>query len=363
LLEQNRQAEHPVDAFEVWRWNYVHTLNSRSGGLMAEPNPYILEESRPYPAYTRYLNTLLFRRRPEVYFENRVHETVANRIQALGLHSVQAPFVIHHFGFVEGPKQMRKDKNEYYHQLGLQKVKDHPEDAWANYELGLSELEHHHNPSEARVWLDRSIALDPTNLTAWVYSGICLTRLGRLGDALQRLQHAEQGGLRTALLAEAMGDVFFHDKQPEKAIQYYAQVEQRSSSGAAAVSGLVDCKRGACMVRLGDAEKGLALIQQAIARDPEAEELYEIWAAATLESGDVVAATRIARQRLTMGKPPVGSYIIAAVLEAHQSHWQQALEILLDGQKRYPEEVSLQREAVTAREKLQELKEKGESEK
>jgi len=352
LLEANEKSTSPVDAYEVWRWNYVSSLNSRSGGLMAEPNPCRLEESRPYPAYTRYLNTLLFRRHPEVYFEGPVHETVARRVRAVGLRAAQAPFVIHHFGFAGGTEQRRQEKNEYYHQLGLETVRLHPEDSWAHYQLGLSALEHRRDPAAALTWLDRSLALSPSNQTAWVYSGICLTRLGRLEEALERLQRAAGLGAVSALLAEAAGDVYFKKNDAAQAAQWYEQVGQASPGGSGVVSALVDCKRGACQVRMGDNHAGLARIEAAVAREPQAGELYEIWAAAALQAGDLATAARVAAERLSIGRPPAGSFVVAAVLQAQLGKWQSALDLLIQGQNLYPEDPALQREAEVARQKI-----------
>jgi glycosyltransferase involved in cell wall biosynthesis len=343
-------AQSEIDAFEVWRWNYVRSLNSRSGGLMAEPNPYRLQESRPYPAYTRYLNTLLFRRNPGVYFENPVHETVAKRVVAMGLKAAGAPFVIHHFGFVEDAEQVRKDKSEFYQQLGLQKVHDNPQDDWAHYELGLGELELHHNPAAALACFEWARGLNPANENAWIYAGICLTRLGRLPEALDRLRHAVTLGVRSSLLSEAIGDVFFHQGDACQAAHWYEQVGATGTPSA-----LVDCKRGACQVRLDDVAAGMQRIEAAVAREPEAGELYEIWAAAAVQAGDAVTAARAATQRLTVGTAPAGSFLIAAVFVVHLGHWDRALEILLDGLKVYPGDPMLEMEAETAQKKVEEL--------
>ena len=354
MLDPSGAAQIPVlidqkeiDAFEVWRWNYVRTLNSRSGGLMAEPNTFRLEESRPYPAYTRYLNTLLFRRRPGLHFEFAVHETVANRVRALGLRAAEAPFVIHHFGFVEGAEGMRREKNERYHQLGVKKVLENPNDAWALYELGLSELEHRRDPAAALVCLERSLLLNQGNRIAWIYAGICLTRLGRLSEALDFLQHVEETGFRSNLLAEAMGDVYFHRGSDHEAVRWYEQAGM-----GPLVSALVDCKRGACQVRLGEAAAGLERIQAAVSREPQAGELYEIWAAAALQAGDAATAARVASTRLGVGQPPAGSYVVSAILEAHLGDWEKALTTLSEGQRHYPEDPELKREVQTARERL-----------
>ena len=355
LLEQNEKAPHKVDAFEVWRWNYVRSLNSRSGGLMAEPNPYRLKESKPYPAYTRYLNTLLFRCHPEVYFENPVHETVSKRVRALGLSAAEAPFVIHHFGFVEGAEELRKDKNEYYYKLGLEKVRSNPEDPWAQYEMGLCELEHRRNPAAALACLDLALALNPENQNARVYAGICLTRLRRFPEALDGLQHALARGVRSALLAEALGDVYFQLQDAEQAAHWYQQVEEWQPAGQTGVSSLVECKRGACQVRLGQTAAGMGRIQAAVLREPLAGELYEIWSAAALQAGDAAMACIVAKQRLAVGKAPASSFVVAAVLDAHLGRWDDALATLIEGQSLYPDDQTLQKEAQTARQKIASL--------
>jgi glycosyltransferase involved in cell wall biosynthesis len=70
-------AKPDVFGYDIWRWNYVRELHTRSAEQGALPNPVVLEATRPYPAYVRSLNTRLFRRHPQIRFERPVHETVA----------------------------------------------------------------------------------------------------------------------------------------------------------------------------------------------------------------------------------------------------------------------------------------------
>lgn len=339
-------AQEKIDAWEVWRWNYVRTLNSRSGDRAAQPNPMRLEESRCYPAFTRGLNTLLFRRYPGVYFENPVHETVSKRIRALGLTAAEAPFVIHHFGFVEDSEAARKAKCELYQQLGWQKLRENPRDYWAIYELGLGELEHYRDPVAALALFEQALALKPELPGARIYAGICLTRLGRFPEAFVQLQRAAQIAPISVLLAESIGDVYFHSGAVAQALRCYEQAAQ-----IATVSALVECKRGGCLVSLGDCAAGLARIEATVAREPDAGELYEIWAAAALLAGETRQAARVARQRLLFGDPPAVSYIVAAGLEARQGCWNEALTILRDGLERYPGNPVLEKELRVARER------------
>jgi len=284
-------------------------------------------------------------------------------VRALGLRAGEAPFVIHHFGFVEGPEKRREEKNEYYYKLGLQKVRENPEDAWAQYEMGLCELEHRRNPAAALACLDIAMALNPENQNARIYAGICLTRLGRLPEALDSLQHALAKGVQTALLAEALGDVYFQLHENADAAQWYEQVEHLQPTGSMGVSALVECKRGACEVRGGEKAAGLERIRAAVLREPLAGELYEIWAAAAVQAGDVATASLVAKQRLGVGRAPASSFVIAAVLEAHLGRWEQALHTLVEGQSLYPDDLTLRKEVQTARLKVAALQSVGLKEK
>ncbi len=61
-------ARKDIDAYDVVVWNYVRSGHMRGGEEPAQPNPVVVEESRPWPAYNRSMNVRLFRRRPHVCF-------------------------------------------------------------------------------------------------------------------------------------------------------------------------------------------------------------------------------------------------------------------------------------------------------
>ncbi|GGH04787.1 TPR domain-containing glycosyltransferase [Silvibacterium dinghuense] len=336
-------AQSQVDAWEVWKWHYIRAQTSRSGVEPARINPCILPESGSYPAYTRSPNTLLFRRRPDVYFEYTVHETVSRRIHKLGLRTAEAPFVIHHFGYAEETAQQRREKLEQYHQMGLRKAEAHPLDYWAHYELGLSELEHRHNPQQALANFENALKLNPEFAPGWLYAGICLTRSGRYPQALACLARAEEKmpphGPVHPLLCEAKGDAFFHGGEIAQAEQQY-----RLAGRDTDLSPLAACKLGACEVQLGKAENGLARIEAAVEREPQTAELYDIWVAAAMLAGDIRTAAQVARQRLRIGQPSVHSFVLAAGLQARLEDWRRAVSILEDGIGHYPNDAGLRRE-------------------
>jgi glycosyltransferase involved in cell wall biosynthesis len=325
-----------VCSYEVWKWHYVRSLNSRSGDRAAEVNPVRLKEAEEYPAYTSSLSTLLFRRHAGIRFERRVHESVAESMRRLGRKTAAAPFVVHHFGFVEGGEESRREKNEFYQRLGEAKVRENPRDAEAHFELGLGELEHHRNAAAALPYFEQAVRLNPRLIAGWIFCGVCLTRLGRAAEAITRLTRAEALGATTVVFHEAMGDAFLHTSNCEQARYHYQQAWMRGGASA-----LLQCKLGAAEVRAGHTAAGLERMQRAVARDPEFSELYDVLAAGALLAGDVALAARTAEARLAIGKLSAGEFLLAAELQKLSGDGVRAMEILRCGMERFPDEAQL----------------------
>jgi glycosyltransferase involved in cell wall biosynthesis len=334
-----------IFGYEIWKWNYVHVLHSRSAERPALINPVRVQESRDYPAYTASLNTLLFRRHPEIFFEYRVHESIAGRLKQHNLKVAQSSLIVHHFGFVEDSKETRAEKNEFYQRLGREKIHDNPNDYWAHFELGLGELEHYKNPSQAIQYFKSAITLEPRCIPPWIFAGICLSRLLRWEEALSCFRHAEQLGARSAVLSDAIADVFFHQGDYFQAQHYYE--EARNLGG---LSALVECKLGATEVRIGRASEGLRRIQDAIKQARTFGELYDILVASALGANNVSLAAEAAESRLAIGSPSVDNFLLAAALRTRLGDRIAAQQILKKGLEVFPFEQKLHsaKEAVEA---------------
>jgi tetratricopeptide (TPR) repeat protein len=291
-------AKPGVDAYDIVRWNYVRSAAQRSGENPPLPNPGLLPAATRFPAYAITVNTRLFRRQTGVYFEHAVHETVADRLDALGKKRIAADFVLHHLGQAEDDESLRKAKNELYHRLGLKKVTAQPGVAAGWFELGLSELEHHRRPAEALRCFEQARTLDPMQARNSLFCGICLTSIRQLDQALVRLNEALGLGMRSAVLYEALGDVHFHAGRYPPALEAYRQGGSSPLNAA---------KLGACETVLGAHQEGIKRIRAAIARSPAFVELYDILTAAATLAGDYSLASRSAADRIEAGliKPPV----------------------------------------------------------
>jgi tetratricopeptide (TPR) repeat protein len=152
--------------------------------------------------------------------------------------------------------------------------------------------------------------LSPESAAAWLYAGVCLVRLANLPEALVRLERAANLGLQTGLLYQAVGDAHFHSGKFTQARAAYVQVADLGEA-----SPLSEAKRGACDVNLGSVAEGIRRIERAVESAPAYGELYDILAAASLQVGNLLLATKTLQARLRMGKPTDFHFKLAAILQ------------------------------------------------
>lgn len=300
-----------IFAYHNWRWNYLRDTSTRIGYQAARPNPVLVEESRSYPAYVALPTTRLFRNHPGIYYEGCVHETVTRRLAALQLATARAGFVVHHFGHAEDAPEERHQKDVLYQALAAKKLKANPGDPQAWMEQGQAELEQAHRPAIALTCFERVCQLSPGSAAGWLYAGMCLVRLNRSAEALERLERAAKLGLRNAVFYQAVGDAHFHAGSYTQAREAYAQLARLGEA-----SPLSEAKLGACEVHLGQASSGIRRMQQAVASAPAFVELYDILATGALLVGDLALAAQTAEARIRMGNPTQFHAQLAALIEA-----------------------------------------------
>ena len=322
--------------YDAYAWNYVNDLGFRSSGEQATCNPMLIPETHPYPAYFPSLNTRLFRFSPDIYFEHCVHETVADRIEALRLGRRTAEFVIHHFGYVEGAEESHKRKQNLYYQLALQKVAESPGSFQANLGAGIAELDHAKNASAALSYFQKAIAIDAQRAQPWLYAGVCLTRTGKTGHALTHLNRALAIEPNTILAHSSLGDLHFQTGNHFEAREAY---ERAIALGDR--SPLSQAKLGAAEVHLRLPDAGLERIETAVRLSPEAGELYDILATAAFLAGNHSLACEAAERRLAMKDASPFNYFLAATLHRHTNMRSKAVAILTNGARRFPDDTEI----------------------
>ena len=329
-------AEETAFGYDVYRWNYVREFDFRCGGRQAVVNPMVIEQARLYPAYFASLHTRLFRRRPDIYFEHCVHENVSDRMDQLKLPHPPGNFLIHHFGYVEGPSEGKKEKESYYHRLGLQKLALNPNSFQAHLEVGMSELDGNRDPIAALPHFQTACSLRPLSAVGWLYAGICLSRTGRSAEALPSLQLAAKLDSSNPLPHSALGDLYFQSGEYANSCEAYRRAQALGDS-----SQLSSAKLGAAEVQLGECGKGVSRIQKAIAENPSSGELYGILATSAFIAGQHDLACQAADHRLSMSGATAFDFVLAASIYLHINNRARAEDILQLGIGFFPDDMEI----------------------
>jgi len=311
--------------------NYLMNAHERVWDIPPIANDGLLASTSRYPVYVPHENVRLFRRRPGIYFVGRVHESVGPRIRASRGAIAQAPFVIHHLGFVVS--QVTKDKkNRMYREMGRRKIEELPGDWQAHFELGLLELEHFKNLSEAHRLLARACSLNPNMGVAWFFYGLACFRLNLFDDALQTLRKAENCGHKTAPVAQTRGDACYNLGRFDEARAAYEVALKREPGNAA-----VQAKLGLAIVRSGSPQKGIARLQACLASSPDTPELYEGLILSYVFLDKIREAAETAERKVHMiSHLYAGDYLRAASLWAQLNDLPRALALLQEGLCAHP---------------------------
>lgn len=320
-----------VMGYEATIWNYVRTLNTRMLRAAAQPNPRRLEAASTYPGYVEHKNVRLFRRHPEIVFEGRVHEGVADRMRRLGLKVEQSEVLIHHLGMAESQAHDRDRKTAYYQELGKRKLAESPNDVRTCVELGLGELENLRNPAAALPYFERAIALKPSSNVLWTYAGICLARLGKVQESFEVFAMARHLGASDPVFFEALGDARYSSEDFRDSAHCYSLAKIAGSHSSA-----LEAKLGVCEVRLGQADSGLQRIQRAIEREPDFGELHDLLMLAALFAGQDNLAKEAAGRRIGLGELSPDSYLVISGMWRHLHEPQRAAEVLRSGCGQFP---------------------------
>lgn len=328
-----------IAGYDVTRWHYMSSTNSRSGEHGTVRNPGLLPCSLAYPAYTTTVNTRLFRRRDDVYFERPVHETVAYRLRSLRLPVAPAPFVIHHFGHVEDNPADREHKNELYYEIGLRHLQQNPDDALTCFELGLTHLEHSKDPESALALFQQALRVNARDWRASIYVGVCLNRMGRWPEAIAQLQSAQEIDSRSTILHETLGDSYFQLGNYPQALAAYTFAMDLDCA-----STVVLAKRGVCQISCGNPHGGLRALQDALQQEPESPEIHDLVMGGAVLAGNGPLAAALACGRLDLPNATADHYVLASTLLRATGDVERGRIVLSRGSAKFPQDQAISTE-------------------
>jgi len=107
--------------------------------------------------------TRLFPNHPGIRFENPIHEMVESSLDRLGIPSILAPCVVHHYGYLDDERQQRK-LTQYY-ELGKRKMIETGESPAAIVELAIQAAAVKKYDEAMTLW-QRALTIDPNSYLA-----------------------------------------------------------------------------------------------------------------------------------------------------------------------------------------------------
>jgi glycosyltransferase involved in cell wall biosynthesis len=311
--------------------NYVMSLEDRIWDRPATPNTSQWADVQLFPAYVEHENVRLFRCESRIRFVGRVHESVGPSVENAGLGLGQASFLIHHFGLA-ADRETRARKNQFYRELGLQKIVEMPDNPQAHLEIGMVELDNFGNIPDALRHFSRACQLNPKLGVAWFFAGLAHFKLGEHREALRCLKRAQKQGHLTSFVAETIGDAHYNLGEFPQSVRAYKQAIESARDSL-----LVQSKLGLAIVRSGGVENGLVKMREAVRMQPQQPELHDRLILSFVWLGRIGEAASAAEDKLrSVRLPRPGDFLRAATLWANLGEWKRCAAVLHVGSVIYP---------------------------
>jgi tetratricopeptide (TPR) repeat protein len=260
------------------------------------------EEGAPYPGYLDTECRRLFRKRPWLRFENRIHEVLVSTDRAKPIVHIHGGWVIHHFGKV-GDRDILRAKGEQYLRILLMKVDERPDDPQAYHELGiqLSELRQYDAALEAFA---RVAALSPGYSDTQLQVGICHVGLRQPAAAFEAFRLATR--TLPALAAEvalAEGNLHRDEGDPDSAALAYRRGLAANPAFAAASVNLALL----CLAR-GRYGEALGVVREAVEQNPTHAQLLNLRDRVSRAAArDFVRERRFSEARTCLAMPGIAA--------------------------------------------------------
>jgi GT2 family glycosyltransferase/Tfp pilus assembly protein PilF len=119
--------------------------------------------------------TRLFPNRADIRFENPIHEMVEPALNRLGVSSLPAPIIVHHYGYMDDERQQRK--LQQYYELGKRKLAETGGAPNAIVELAIQAAAVKKYDEAASLW-QRALAIDPSSPLAYFNLGHVYLHMG-----------------------------------------------------------------------------------------------------------------------------------------------------------------------------------------
>jgi len=131
----------------------------------------------------------LFPNRPDIRFENPIHEMVEAALARAGVLDVKSSLIVHHYGYLDKARQLQK--KEAYYELGKKKLLESGGSPTAICELAIQAGGIGRYDEAIELW-QQALGYDQDSYLAWFNLGYCYLSIGRFEEGSQASLRAMQ---------------------------------------------------------------------------------------------------------------------------------------------------------------------------
>jgi len=328
-------ARSEVGAYSLVLRNYLLSRHGRIGNSHAKPNDSCHERAKHAGSYADFLGVRLFRRLPEIFYTGCVHERLTPQIAKSGLALMPSGVCIHHFGFLLMGSEDFAKKVQMYHQLVRVKVEQEPENCFAWFDLGAHLLEYTNQGEEALRCFDRALELEPRLVAAWMQKGLVNLKLQRDEQALAAFEHAAGDKESEVERSHRQGDALHNLGRLEEARRAYSFCLERIGRYPEVAS-----KLGYTEVRLGDVQKGISRILDAVEICSHSADIRDRLVKALIIA-EMFPEAADAAEEFATAIPEPRRFLRAAAIRRHLQQYDRTESILEKGVGVFPDSVEL----------------------
>lgn len=136
-------------------------------------------------------------------------------------------------------------------------------------------------PQEALPVSEEILAVDPANQEAQLLNAVCLTSLGRFGEARARLNHLQQESPKLLGAQFQLGVLAISEKKYKEAEDIFSRLQQVAGNDPRVIQGLVSAYQGE-----NQSGRAMQLLQDEVKRNPNSPAAHALLAQFALVSGN-----------------------------------------------------------------------------
>lgn len=256
-----------VSAFQLVQRTYTNNSEAASWRQVLPD----CAESRGFLGYFDVYVARLFKNNCNFRFTGRVHEDMTQSAKEMRKPMLRSDIVIHHYEYSRGTDFVR-EKQLYYLDLTLKKIKEQPDNPKAYGDAGIGYLFYKNDADKAMHYFKMALEVDAAYKTAYNYIAKILVQKNRMDEAISFLKKAVDLGICDETAYANMGKLLSAKGRLNDALPYLEKAVEMNPSNFFAVYNLAELHAG-----LSNHSKAIACFEQALnlRRACKMEHIYE----------------------------------------------------------------------------------------